>query len=97
MTDDTDDLPDIETEPYTDAEWIEIEGATIGFPKGLGWFSETVGACAAVKVHLDKSGKIECLMQSGDNDEIFVWRDVTKLGRNNTLTAITAAKKQDKL
>lgn len=73
MTDETDntELGPIQTEPFSDVEFIAAEGCTIVAPKGLCWLCEQLGADALMA---DEDGNLFGLFPRGDGS--WEWRDV---------------------
>lgn len=89
-TETTDGWEGFESEEFTDAEYVEVEGAQIIAPRGWGWLADTFGA-AAVRVTMAKGGNIEVL-SSPDEGESYRWQDVTKLKQAAALKVLRGDK-----
>lgn len=85
--DETEDLGEFETEGFSEADYVEVEGAQIIAPHGMGWLADTFGA-AAIRVKMAKCGNIEVLI-SQDEGQSWKWLDVTQLKAPAKLIAIT--------
>jgi hypothetical protein len=89
-SDETEDLGEFETEGFSDADYVEVEGAQIIAPHGMGWLADTFGA-VALRVTMAKGGSIEVLI-SQDEGQSWKWLDVTKLKAPAKLVAINGDK-----
>lgn len=85
MTDETDkdELGPIQSEPFSDVEFIAGESYTIAAPKGICWLCEQLGADALLA---DDEGNLFGLFPRGDDS--WEWRDVAAPRKAAKLTTI---------